>query len=58
MSEQRDAFDKAVKERDEAVLSERARVNGWWWEWKRGYVGPDARDAGIASGAPAPKAGK
>jgi hypothetical protein len=44
----------------EAVLAERARVNGWWMAWRRSrdvdedYMTSEARDAGIASGAPAP----
>ncbi len=46
---------------DEAVLAERARVNGWWLAWltqqgnKVMTVGE--RDTGIASGAPAPGGG-
>jgi hypothetical protein len=39
----------------EAALAERARVNGWWREFMKQGITRKERDAGIASGAPAPK---
>ncbi len=48
----------AEKARDDAVLAERARINGWWEAWRMTPMTHAERDVGIASGAPAPGGGK
>lgn len=47
--------DERVKE---AVLAERARVNGWWLVWWHERLDAREREKGIASGAPVPGGGK
>ena len=51
-------FNKETDRRAAAVQAERARVNGWWRWWLEDSKAPNIdhrqRDAGIASGAPAP----
>ena len=42
----------------EAVLAERARVNGWWMKYLRRQVSRETVGEGIASGSPAPGGGK
>ena len=37
-----------------SINAERARVNGWWRWWNDGHGNSKKRDAGIASGMPAP----